>query len=127
MQAPSILVVDDHPEIRFLLHSQLKKLGHTCDSAEDGLDAFEQYAENHYALILMDLAMPRLDGLAATRKIRDYERENNKQRSAIIAVTGQGDRYECLLAGMDDYTEKPVLMDPLKNLLQRWLPAATAQ
>lgn len=123
---PPILVVDDHQEIRFLLQAQLKKLGHLCQPAEDGLEAFELYVQNHYSLILMDLAMPRLDGLEATRKIRDYERDNNKRRSAIIAVTGQGDKYECLMAGMDDSTEKPVLMDKMRTILQRWLPGATS-
>ncbi len=123
MDEPQILVVDDHSEIRFLLQAQLKKLGRTCDSAEDGLDAFERYQSHHYPLVLMDLAMPNLDGLEATKKIREYEQTNNKERAVIIAVTGQGERSECISAGMDDFTEKPVLMDKLKVLLDRWLPA----
>jgi CheY-like chemotaxis protein len=122
MDTPQILVVDDRSEIRFLLQAQLKKLGHTCDAAEDGLEAFERYESHYYPIIFMDLAMPRLDGLSATKKIRSYEQENNKQRAVIIAVTGQGERAECLSAGMDDYTEKPVLIDQLRNLLERWLP-----
>lgn len=122
MDSPQILVVDDHSEIRFLLQAQLKKLGHACDSAEDGLDAFERYQDHQYALLLMDLAMPRLDGLEATKKIRDFEQTNEKERAVIIAVTGQGERSECISAGMDDFTEKPILMDKLKVLLERWLP-----
>jgi CheY-like chemotaxis protein len=122
MDTPHILVVDDRPDIRFLLKAQLKKLGRACDSAEDGLDAFEQYASHHYPMIFMDLAMPVLDGLSATKKIRTYEQENNTQRAVIIAVTGQGERSECLSAGMDDFTEKPILIDELRTLLERWLP-----
>ncbi|MBS1952711.1 MAG: response regulator [Cyanobacteria bacterium SZAS-4] len=123
MDSPQILVVDDHSEIRFLLQAQLKKLGHTCDEAEDGMDAFERYQNHPYSLVLMDLAMPRLNGLEATKMIRDYEQTNDKERSVIIAVTGQGERSECLSAGMDDFTEKPILMDKLKVLLERWLPS----
>jgi len=123
MNSPQILVVDDHSEIRFLVQAQLKKLGHTCDAAEDGLEAFERYQNHQYSLVLMDLAMPRLDGIEATKKIRNYEQTNDKERTVIIAVTGQGDRTECLSAGMDDFTEKPILMDKLRDLLERWLPA----
>lgn len=123
MDLPQILVVDDHSEIRFLIKAQLKKLGRTCDAAEDGLDAFERYKSHHYSLLFMDLAMPRLDGLEATKKIRHYEQENHKQRSVIIAVTGQGERAECISAGMDDFTEKPVLLDKLRVLLDQWLPS----
>lgn len=122
MSSPQILVVDDHSEMRFLIQAQLKKLGRTCDSAEDGLDAFERYISHHYALLLMDLAMPRLDGLEATKKIREYENSNEKERAVIIAVTGQGERGECISAGMDDFTEKPVLLDKLRVLLDQWLP-----
>jgi CheY-like chemotaxis protein len=122
MDLPQILVVDDHAEIRFLLKAQLKKLGRACDAAEDGMDAFERYQSHHYPLLFMDLAMPRLDGLEATKKIRDYETTTSNQRAVIIAVTGQGERSECISAGMDDFTEKPVLMDKLRDLLDRWLP-----
>lgn len=122
MDSPQILVVDDHSEIRYLLQAQLKKLGRTCDSAEDGLDAFERYQSHAYPLVLMDLAMPRLDGLEATKKIRTFEQEQNQKPAVIIAVTGQGERSECIAAGMDDFTEKPVLMDKLRDILQRWLP-----
>ncbi|HEY9732071.1 MAG TPA: response regulator [Drouetiella sp.] len=122
MESPKILIVDDHPEIRFLIKAQLKKLGRTCEAAEDGLDAFEQYQSHHYPLLLMDLAMPRLDGLEATKKIRNYEQENKRQRAVIIAITGQGERDECISAGMDDFTEKPVLLDKLRGLLDHWLP-----
>ncbi|CAN5454927.1 hypothetical protein BH10CYA1_BH10CYA1_27020 [soil metagenome] len=123
MDSPQILVVDDRPEIRFLLKAQLRKLGRACDSAEDGLDAFERYQSHHYPLVLMDLAMPRLDGLEATKKIREYEQTTDTNRAVIIALTGQGERTECITAGMDDFTEKPILMDKLKILLDRWLPA----
>lgn len=123
MDTPDILVVDDRSEIRFLLKAQLKKLGLLCDAAEDGLDAFERYTSHQYPIIFMDLAMPRLDGLAATKKIRAFEQENQKKPAVIIAVTGQGERAACLSAGMDDFTEKPVLIETLKTLLERWRQA----
>ncbi|HEY9678979.1 MAG TPA: response regulator [Drouetiella sp.] len=122
MDTSEILVVDDRPEIRFLLQAQLKKLGKTCDQAEDGQEAVERYKSHQYPMIFMDLAMPRLDGLGATRQIREFEMESGKERAVIIAVTGQGERQECIAAGMDDFTEKPVLIKTLRTFIEKWLP-----
>jgi CheY-like chemotaxis protein len=72
----------------------------------------------------MDCQMPELDGFAATRILRDYEKQMSKIRTTVIAMTANvmaGDRERCLDVGMDDYIGKPVKLDELEIVLRRWL------
>jgi PAS domain S-box-containing protein len=121
-----ILVVDDHPVNQQLAVRQLERLGYASQVTSNGRAAVEAAATNRpYALILMDCQMPELDGFAATRAIRAFERQRG-WRTPIVAMTAnamQGDREQCLAAGMDDYLTKPVRGAELRQVLARWLPA----
>jgi CheY-like chemotaxis protein len=83
------------------------------------LEALEKFAASFYDVILMDVQMPEMDGLEATRNLRAMTGD----RPAIIAMTAnamQGDREECLRAGMDDYISKPVKLEILVSILEKW-------
>jgi PAS domain S-box-containing protein len=120
-----ILVVEDHPVNQQLALRQLDRLGYAAHVAPNGQAALDALAgAQRYALILMDCQMPELDGFAATRAIRALEREHGG-RTPIVAMTAnamQGDREQCLAAGMDDYLAKPVRGVELSRVLARWLP-----
>jgi signal transduction histidine kinase/ligand-binding sensor domain-containing protein/ActR/RegA family two-component response regulator len=114
-----ILIAEDNLINQQLILHILGNLGYAPESVENGQLAVDAVAAQSYDLILMDVQMPELDGLQATRLIRD----NGLKQPVIIALTAnamQGDREECLEAGMDDYISKPVRLDELMNLLEKW-------
>ncbi|MGE3311737.1 MAG: response regulator [Limisphaerales bacterium] len=115
-----ILVAEDSPVNQRLALLILRKLGYEPDLAADGLDVLEAMRRVEYDLILMDCQMPGMDGYEATRRIR--LREEGAEHVWIIAMTAnamQGDREQCLAAGMDDYVPKPVNVAALKAALIR--------
>jgi CheY-like chemotaxis protein len=121
-----ILLAEDNPVNQKLALTQLDRLGYVADAVENGREAVEVVvgSQDRYALILMDVQMPEMDGLAATRAIRAAEVTTGKH-VPIIAMTAnamQGDREACVAAGMDDYISKPVNRDKLRDVLDRWLP-----
>jgi CheY-like chemotaxis protein/HPt (histidine-containing phosphotransfer) domain-containing protein len=123
--APRLLVVDDHPVNREVLVRQLGLLGLAADTAEDGAVALAAWAGGHYAAVLADLHMPRMDGYQLTEQMRAAEAEGGIGRTPIIAVTAnamRGEEERCLGAGMDGYLAKPVSLERLQSTLQRWLP-----
>jgi CheY-like chemotaxis protein len=108
-----------------VLVRQLKLLGLTADTAEDGGEALKAWAPGRYAAVLADLHMPGMDGFALTRQLRAQETENGDARTPIVAVTAnamRGEEERCLAAGMDAYLAKPVAIDRLRATLERWLP-----
>ncbi|MGE0483814.1 MAG: ATP-binding protein [Gammaproteobacteria bacterium] len=114
-----ILLVEDDPVNQVLALAMLDKAGCAADLAHDGLDALEQAGEGAYDLVLMDMQMPRLDGLDATRGIRALD---GIRQPVIVAMTANAfaeDRAACLAAGMDDFLSKPVDYDTLLAVLQR--------
>lgn len=121
-----VLVAEDNPVHRSLVRSLLEQMGCTVEAVGDGLEAVEAFSASEYDLILMDWRMPRLDGVAATQRIRDLEQERSPQseeRIPIIALTAHalpGDRSRCLSAGMDDYLCKPVSRRNLDLILAKW-------
>jgi polar amino acid transport system substrate-binding protein len=117
-----ILVVEDDETLRLLATKQLAKLGFVGHAVSDGSEAVEEAANADYSLILMDIQMPRMDGIEATSAIRQLEKNNHHARVPIIAMTANPDRQRCLDAGMDDFIFKPVMLAQLKELLNRWLP-----
>lgn len=116
-----VLVVDDNRVIRELVTRQLAKLGVRSDTAMDGRDAIEKLGGASYDIVLMDVQMPEMDGIAATQEIRRKEEPIGKH-TTIIALTGHGSRVECIEAGMDDYIAKPMNIATLRATLQKWAP-----
>jgi CheY-like chemotaxis protein len=116
-----ILLVEDNPVNQKLARLLLEKLGHSVVLADDGDVGVEKYLSDHFDLVLMDVQMPRLDGYAATGKIRDHEATSKAPRTPIVAMTAQaleGDRERCIDAGMDDYVSKPISKAHLTRILQ---------
>ncbi|MYM71190.1 PAS domain S-box protein [Duganella sp. FT134W] len=106
-----ILAADDVPQNLELLSLLLAKRGHTLERAQDGTQAVRMSAEYHYDVVLMDMQMPLMDGLAATRTIRAREQRTGDRRLPIVAMTASvltAHREAAALAGMDGFASKPV-------------------
>ncbi|MCO5199486.1 MAG: response regulator [Anaerolineae bacterium] len=117
-----ILLAEDHPTNQMLALRILERLGYRADVAANGVEVLEALARQHYDVILMDMQMPEMDGLEATRYIRAQKDQHAQADIHIIAMTAnamQGDREACFAAGMNDYVSKPVRVDALVNALQR--------
>ena len=116
-----ILLVEDEPINREVAQEQLEEVGLLVDLAENGDEAVALVKENDYDLVLMDMQMPVMDGLEATRVIR---RLPGRQNLPIVAMTANAfaeDRERCLAAGMDDFLAKPVKPEQLFQTLLHWL------
>lgn len=123
MKHLKILIVEDDKSLRIVLASQLVSLGHEGECASSADEALRKLEEDNYALILMDVSMPEVDGLELVKRIRTREQSKNLEAVPIIAVTGCAERWECLGAGMNDYVQKPLMRQDLVRILQRWLPS----
>ncbi len=120
-----ILLAEDNPVNQAVAVGMLKKLGYACDVAPDGQAAVEAVLGKPPTLVFMDCQMPILSGFEATAEIRKAERDRGTEHTTIVAMTAnamEGDREKCLQAGMDDYIAKPIRLDSLKEILDRYLP-----
>ena len=114
-----ILLAEDNVVNQKLALRLLSQMGYTADVAVNGLKAVEAVAAGRYDLVLMDVQMPEMDGLEASRRIVTAQ-PDAAQRPRIVAMTAnamQGDREACLAAGMDDYVTKPIRVDALVEAL----------
>jgi CheY-like chemotaxis protein len=115
----NILVAEDNSINQKLTVKMLQSMGHTVTLAQNGTEAVEKAKQRCFDLILMDVQMPEMDGLAATEAIRAWERSRGR-RTPIIAITAsamKGDREQCLHADMDGYVSKPFSRAALQTAL----------
>jgi CheY-like chemotaxis protein len=118
-----ILLAEDNRVNQKVALNLLKQLGYQADLATNGLEVLEALHRQSYDVVLMDVQMPKLDGLETTRRICQELPQDTRPR--IIAMTAnamQGDREECLEAGMDDYISKPIRIGVLSQTLSKWQP-----
>lgn len=116
-----LLVAEDNSANQLIIRAMLERMGAQVDIVADGREAVEAVRERPYDLVLMDINMPELDGIGATREIRALD--GDAARVPIIAMTAhvmRGDREEILAQGLDDYLAKPVNRTALRAVLSRW-------
>ena len=114
-----ILLAEDNASSQKVILQMLKRLGHRADVVANGIEACQALERQNYDIVLMDVRMPEMDGLQATRTIRQRWPVNGPKVIAITAHALQGDREKCLSAGMDEYITKPVKMIELSDVLKR--------
>jgi TMAO reductase system sensor TorS len=118
-----VLLAEDNPVNREVAVCMLEQLGCHVVAVEDGCDAVAKMEDARFDLVLMDCQMPEMDGLSATKAIRDGEQRTGRHVT-IVALTAHaivGDREGCLAAGMDDYMTKPFTQGELGNMIQKWV------
>jgi DNA-binding response OmpR family regulator len=116
-----ILVVDDDPSIREILSIQLTRLGYEVETAVDGFEAVDAFKAFAPDAILMDLMMPRLDGLASCQKIRALEKKAGAKRTPVLFLTARDsthDKTSAALSGGDEFVPKPVSIQELQERLE---------
>ena len=125
-----VLVAEDNRVNQHIAKAMLTRCGLTVEVVEDGRAAVSAWAENDYDLVFMDGHMPEMDGFEATCAIREKEASDKRKRTVIIALTAsamEGDRENCLAAGMDDYLAKPFSNDQIRAIAEKWLAANPPQ
>ena len=116
-----LLLVEDNPINREVALALLAEAGLDADIAADGVEALERVADARYDLVLMDMQMPRMDGLEATRQLRRIAGWETVPILAMTANAFDEDRRACMAAGMNDFISKPADPAAFYNLLLRWL------
>ena len=123
-----VLVAEDNEVNRRIAMVFLQKAGFVVDTVGNGREAVTAAATGRYALVLMDVQMPEMDGLSAAEAIRQQEAAAGWPRLPIVAMTANamnGDRELCLAAGMDDYLSKPVVAAAMEQKVRQWWPPAS--
>lgn len=125
-----LLVVDDVPTNRLLVSKLLERAGHRVDMACDGAEALAKVKEQAFDGVLMDMQMPVMDGLEATRAIREWEASTGRMPIYIVALTANAmaaDEQRCLEAGMDTYLSKPIQRPAFDEVLSRMQSRSATQ
>ncbi len=120
-----VLAVDDNPENLKLITILLEDLGVQVTAVNSGEEAIIAVQQHNFQLILMDVRMPKMSGIDAIHMIRDLEKNENRPKTPIIALTAHAlanERQALLSAGIDGYLTKPIEELQLKNIIQKWLP-----
>lgn len=123
-----ILVVEDNIINQKLILKILAQLGYKADVVSNGIEVIETLKRQRYDMIFMDIQMPEMDGLEATKYIN--QTWHNEDRPTIVAMTANvmhGDKEKCINAGMDDYISKPVLIEEVQKLIVKWSEFAKAR
>jgi two-component system, sensor histidine kinase and response regulator len=121
VKAKNILLVEDNPDNRMLIKAYLKKTPHSMDEAENGSIAVDMYKQNYYDFVFMDVQMPVMDGHEATRQIRKWEQEQNKEPAIIVSLTAHAIKEEidkCMAAGCNWHLSKPIKKTTLLQTIQ---------
>lgn len=129
-RALNILLGEDVPENAELVAIRFEAIGHHITIAENGLEAVQMFSNDIYDLILMDIHMPKMDGLEATRQIRKLETERGDEHIPIIALSASvlaEDKVHCLAAGMDGFVSKPIDFNALFIELTRIVPETSGK
>jgi signal transduction histidine kinase len=124
-----ILIAEDNAVNQKVALMLLKRLGYTADAVGNGLEVLRALETKAYDVLLLDVQMPEMDGFETARRVVEHWRNSETPRPRMIAMTGnamQGDREKCLEAGMDDYVTKPVRVEELRAMLEKWGHVATA-
>ena len=116
-----ILLAEDNKEVQEVCCPILRQAGYAVDIAEDGRQAVEAVRTHSYDLILMDIEMPAMNGIAATKEIRRYEKDKSVPIIAFTTLADEMFRRQCLSEGMDDFLVKPVAQETLLTCLDKWL------
>lgn len=128
-QAINILVAEDNEVNQKLIKTILTKSGYSFKMVGNGVEAVQMYQNENFNLVLMDCQMPEMDGLVATKMIREFETSSDRGRTPIIALTAnamKGDREICIEKGMDDFLSKPFRMHELLGVIQNWTSAGAS-
>jgi PAS domain S-box-containing protein len=123
LPAMDILLVEDSPDNRTITVAYLQGTPYRVEIAENGAVAYEKFTAGHYDLVLMDRQMPVMDGLTATRAIREWERANHRPPTPIIALTAaalKGDREKCMAAGCTAFLTKPIKQEMLLQAIKEY-------
>lgn len=124
----TLLLAEDNPVNKMVATKMLRSIGLTVEHAVNGAVAFELFKESSFDAVLMDIQMPEMDGYESTRCIRQWEKEEQKSTTPIIALTANvltEDRAKCFEVGMDDFLAKPIKIKDLHKSLQHWLEEKT--
>lgn len=121
-QKTSILVVEDNEINQKVIKSQLRKIGYDCDIVDNGQQVLELLSYKSYDVILMDCQMPVLDGYDTTHAIRQNEKTRDIIVIGVTAFAMKEDREKCINSGMNDYLKKPLSINALQEVLERWIP-----
>ena len=122
-----ILLAEDNPVNQKLAIRLLERMGYAADVAGNGIEAMAAVERGDYDVVLMDVQMPEMDGLEATRQIRAGGLKRSIRIVAMTANAMAEDREACLAAGMDDYVSKPIRVDALAGALVRAAESGTAR
>jgi PAS domain S-box-containing protein len=120
-QRTRVLLVEDNPVNQLVAAAALRRAGYRPELVNDGAKAIDAHAKEPFDMIFMDVQMPDMDGFQATAAIR--KAEGNERHTPIVALTAhamKGDRERCLQAGMDDYIAKPINLDAMCALVEKW-------
>lgn len=119
-----VLIVEDYEDTREFMKFLLETYGYQVIEAGDGIEAMDRFRQQHPDLILMDISLPLVDGLTATRAIRALDADSKNPQVPIIAVTAFGKYHyqKAIDAGCNDLIDKPVDFDVLEPILRHYLP-----